>query len=204
MNSTNRALNRIVLLILGIVLVAIGGIVATAASVPVVADTWATSAEAVQQWATGAWESTQIAGTQLTWVAVALLAAFVLLIALLITLVVRGVRGRRQTAFGATGSNGEAGRVTVTEGFASDLLKNALTERDEILTAKVTASEVKKQPVLHVSVTPRQNTSPVAVAETVDQLVTNLAALTGRQLPTYISVHSGLRARLAHDQRRLN
>ncbi len=204
MNSTNRALNRIVLLILGIVLVGIGGIVATAASVPAVADTWATSAEAVQRWATGAWESTQIAGTQLTWVAVALLAAFVLLIALLITLVVRGVRGRRQTAFGATGSNGEAGRVTVTEGFASDLLKNALTERDEILTAKVTASDVKKQPVLHVSVTPRQNTSPVAVAETVDQLVTNLAALTGRQLPTYISVHSGLRARLAHDQRRLN
>ncbi|ANG85054.1 hypothetical protein [Microbacterium aurantiacum] len=204
MNSTNRALNRIVLLILGIVLVGIGGIVATAASVPVVADTWATSAEAVQQWATGAWESTQIAGTQLTWVAVALLAVFVLLIALLITLVARGVRGRRQTAFGATGANSEAGRVTVTEGFASDLLKNALTERDEILTAKVTASDVKKQPVLHVSVTARQNTSPVAVAETVDQLVTNLAALTGRRLPTYISVHSGLRARLAHDQRRLN
>ena len=44
----------------------------------------------------------------------------------------------------------------------------------------------------------------VQIAEHVDTLVTNLATLTGQQFRTYISVHSSLRAKLAHDQRRLN
>jgi hypothetical protein len=54
-----------------------------------------------------------------------------------------------------------------------------------------------------VSVSPRQNTSPRAVVADVDRLVTNLATLTGRDIATYISVHSGLRTALAHDRRRL-
>jgi hypothetical protein len=58
--------------------------------------------------------------------------------------------------------------------------------------------------VLHVSVTPRQNSDPRDVVERVDRLVTNLATLTGEETQTFISVHSGLRARLAGDQRRLS
>ena len=78
-----------------------------------------------------------------------------------------------------------------------------LAQRDEILFSNVTANDIRKQPVMHVSVTPRQNTSPRHVAEDVDQLVTNLATMTGRDTPTFISIHSGFRARLANDQRRL-
>ena len=204
MNNTNRAVNRTVLLILGLVLLAIGGGVVTAAAVPAAAQAWDTTGQGLQEWATQAWDSTQIAGSQLTWVAVGVLAALVLLVVLAIVLIARSVRGRRRTALRATGGANSLGRITVTEGFASDALKNALADRDEILSAKVTANDVKHEPVLHVSITPRQNTSPLQVAETVDRLVTSLASLTGQQLTTYISVHSGLRARLAQDQRRLS
>lgn len=86
----------------------------------------------------------------------------------------------------------------------SDALKNSLDQRDEILFSSVTANDIRKTPVMHVSVTPRQNTSPAQVVADVDQLVTNLAMLTGKNVQTYISVHSGLRAKLAHDQRRLS
>jgi len=58
--------------------------------------------------------------------------------------------------------------------------------------------------VLHVAVTPRQNTDPRMLADHVDRLLANLATLTGRETETYISIHTGLRARLAHDQRRLS
>lgn len=204
MNATNRALNRIILLILGLVLLAIGAVLVAASAVPGVGESWRMSGEAVQAWASHAWEDTKIAGTQLSWLIIGMLAALLLLIVLLIVLIGRGVRGRRRSPLRATGSASELGRITLTDGFAADAIKNALSDRDEILTTKVTANDVKKRPVLHVGVTPRQNTSPLAVAHTLDTLVTNLETLTGQQVATYISVHSGIRARLAHDQRRLN
>ncbi|MFS0734161.1 hypothetical protein ABC304_02155 [Microbacterium sp. 1P10UB] len=204
MNNTNRALNRIVLLILGVVLLVIGGGLATAAAVPAAGQAWDMTGQGLQQWTTQLWESSKIAGGQLTWLAVGVLAALLLLVIIAIVVISKGVRGRSRTTLRATGSANSLGRITVTEGFASDALKNALGGYDEILSAKVTANDVAHEPVLHVSVTPRQNTSPLHVAETVDRLVTNLGTLTGQQLTTFISVHSGLRAKLAHDQRRLS
>ena len=103
-----------------------------------------------------------------------------------------------------TGSANAEGRITVTDGFASEALKNALAERDEILSSRITAGEVGRESVLHVAVTPRQNTSPREVAAHVDTLVTNLAALTGQNLRAYISIHSGLRAKLARENTRVH
>lgn len=204
MNNTNRAVNRTVLLILGLVLLVIGAGVVTGAVWPVAADAWTDIGSGAEGWAKQAWDATVIAGTTLTWVAVGLLAALALVIVLLVVLIVRSIHGRRRTPLRATGAESDLGRITVGEGFASDALRNALDERDEILSARVTANDIKRQPVLHVSVTPRQNTSPLHVAETVERLVANLAVLTGQQLTTYISIHTGLRARLSHDQRRLS
>jgi len=204
MNNTNRAVNRTILLILGLVLVAIGGGIVTSAVWPAAAETWTNIGSGAEGWAQQAWDATVIAGTGLTWVAVAALAALLVLVVLLIMLVVRSIHGRRRTPLRASGAESDLGRVTVTEGFASDALKNALGERDEILSARVTANDIKHEPVLHISVTPRQNTSPVQVAETVERLVANLGVLTGQKLTAYISVHAGLRAKLAHDQRRLS
>ncbi|SDQ30589.1 hypothetical protein [Microbacterium sp. cf332] len=204
MNNTNRAVNRTILLILGLVLVAIGAGVIAGAAVPAAADAWTSFGSGAEEWAKQAWDATTIAGTSLTWLAVGVLAALALLVVLLIVLIVRSIHGRRRTSLRATGSESDLGRITVTEGFAADALKNALADRDEILSARVTANDIKHEPVLHVSVTARQNTSPVHVAETVERLVANLGTLTGQKVTAYISIHSGLRAKLAHDQRRLS
>lgn len=135
------------------------------------------------------------------------MAAIVLILFLVILLIVALTRvggGRSHTVLRSTGAQNPLGRVTVQESFVSDALKNSLDQRDEILFSSVTANDIRKTPVMHVSVTPRQNTSPAQVVADVDQLVTNLAMLTGKNVQTYISVHSGLRAKLAHDQRRLS
>ncbi|MDD7928742.1 hypothetical protein [Microbacterium thalli] len=204
MNNTNRAVNRTVLLLLGLVLIVVGGGIVAGAVWPAAADAWTSVGTGVEDWTKQAWDATAIAGTNLAWLAIGLLAALALLVVLLIVLIVRSIHGRRRTALRATGAESDLGRITITEGFAADALKNALADRDEILTARVTANDIKREPVLHVSVTPRQNTSPLHVAETVGRLVDNLGILTGQQLVAYISIHTGLRAKLAQDQRRLS
>ncbi|SIR76635.1 hypothetical protein [Microbacterium sp. RURRCA19A] len=195
MRNTNRALNRILLFVVGVVLLALGALLIAVVALPGVADVWSQTADGVRSWAEGIGQPSLGIG------AVAALAVVVLV---LILVAVGAVRGRHRVPLQSTGAESDAGRITITDGFASAALKNSLDERDEILVSRIASNEVRKETVLHVSVTPRQNTSPRQIAEYVDTLVANLATLTGQQFRTYISVHSSLRAKLAHDQKRLS
>lgn len=204
MNSTNRVLNRIVLLLIGLVFLALGAVVIAALSWPTAGDIWTQAGDAADGWLAQAVETTRIAGTSLTWIALGALGAIAVVIVLLILALTSVIGRRTKTVLRSSGAQNPLGRVTVTESFVSDALKNALATQDDLLSVNVTANTIRKEPVLHVSVTPRQNSNPREVVRYVDRLVSNLATLTGENTATYISVHSGLRARLAHDQRRLS
>jgi hypothetical protein len=195
MNATRRGLNRFVLLLVGIILLAAGALGLAVGLLPGGADTWTTVTGGFQGWLESL--GRESAG----WGAVA---ALVVVAIILIVIASAAVRGRRQAPLQSTGSASDEGRITVTDNFAAEALKNALADRDEILSSKVTAGEISKESVLHVAVTPRQNTSPRQVAEHVDTLVGNLATLTGQNVRTYISIHSGLRAKLARDNTRVH
>lgn len=204
MNNTNRALNRIVLFVIGLIFFALGAAVIAIVAWPTAGEVWTTAGESVDGWLAQAVETTAIAGTTLSWIGIAAVAAVVVVIVLLI-LALTSIRGRRsKTLLRSSGAQNPLGRVTVTESFVSDALKNSLASQDDVLSTSVTANTIRKEPVLHVSVTPRQNTSPRQVVDQVDRLVANLATLTGQDTATYISVHSGLRAKLAHDRSRLS
>lgn len=204
MNNTNRALNRILLLVIGLLFLGLGAIGVAIMSWPTATDIWKDAGQGAESWFDQAFASTQIAGSQATWIGVGAIAAIVIVIVLLIV-ALTSVAGRRsKTVIRSTGAQNPLGRVTVTESFVSDALKNSLAARDEILSTHVAANDIRRQPVLHVAVTPRQNTDPRALVDHVDRLLTNLATLTGRETDTYISIHTGLRARLASDQRRLS
>ncbi|MDQ1111741.1 putative membrane protein [Microbacterium testaceum] len=195
MNATRRGLNRFLLFLVAVVLLGLAALALAVGLLPGGADTWTSVMGGFQGWLESL--GRESAG----WGAVA---AIVVLVILLVLIASAAVRGRRHAPLQSTGSASDEGRITVTDGFASEALKNALGERDEILSSRITAGEVGKQSVLHVAVTPRQNTSPREVAEHVDTLVTNLAALTGQNLRAYISIHSGLRAKLARDNTRVH
>ena len=194
MNATRRGLNRTVLFVIAVLLLSLGALLLVTGLVPGAGDTWTATGRDAQAWLQG------IGKESAGWGAVA---ALLVLALILVVAAAVAVRGRRRVPLQSTGSDSERGRITVTDGFASQALRNALDERDEILSSRVSANEIADEPVLHVSVTPRQNTSPRQVTEYVDTLVTNLATLTGQSFRTYISIHSGLRAKLAHDNTRL-
>lgn len=204
MNNTNRALNRTLLLIIGLLFLALGALGIAIMSWPTATDIWTSAGKDARSWLDQAIAATAIAGGSLSWIGIGAVAAILVVIVLLI-LALTSIAGRRsKTAFRSTGAQNPLGRVTVTESFVSDAVKNSLATRDEILSAQVTANDIRNTPVLHVAVTPRQNTDPREVVDHIDRLLTNLATLTGRDTETYVSIHTGLRARLAHDQRRLS
>ena len=204
MNNTNRALNRTLLLIIGLLFLGLGAIGVAIMSWPTATDVWTSGGKGARTWLDQTIAATAIAGGNLSWIGVGAVVAILLVVVLLI-LALTSVAGRRsKTVLRSSGAQNPLGRVTVTESFVSDAVKNSLATRDEILSSSVTANDIKSRPVLHVAVTPRQNTDPRELVEHVDRLLTNLAALTGRETETYVSIHTGLRARLAHDQRRLS
>ncbi len=204
MNNTNRALNRTLLFIIGLLFLGLGALGIAIMSWPTATDIWTSGGEDARSWLDQAIAATAIAGGSLSWIGVGAVVAIIVVIVLLI-LALTSVAGRRsKTALRSSGAQNPLGRVTVTESFVSDAVKNSLATRAEILSAQVTANDIRTTPVLHVSVTPRQNTDPRELVDHVDRLLTNLATLTGRDTETYVSIHTGLRARLAHDQRRLS
>ena len=205
MNSTNRGLNRTLLFLVGLVLLVVGAGAATAVLWPAFGQAWTTTVGGAIGWAQDTAGATAVyGGTTVSWLVVAVLAVLVLLIVLAIVVIAHLGGRRSRTVLRATGAQSPLGPVTVQESFAADAIKNSLAAHEEILSSSVSANEVQGQPVLHVSVTPRQNTSPRAVAELLGRLTGNLATLTGQDTPTYISIHTGLRARLAADARRLD
>ncbi len=195
MRNTHRAVNRALLLIVGLVLAAVGALAVLLVALPGVSGAWTSTADALRQ------AASDVGEPAFAWIVVAALAVIAVL---LIVLAASAVRGRHSTALQSTGSDNTEGRITLTDGFASAALTNALADRDEILTSRINAGDINGEPVLHIALTPRQNTSPRQVTEHVDTLVTNLATLTGQTFRTYISIHTGLRAKLAHDNTRVH
>lgn len=204
MNDTNRALNRTLLLIIGVLFLGLGALGIAIMSWPTATDIWTSAGADARSWLDQAIAATAIAGGSLSWVGVGAVAGILVVIVLLIV-ALTSVAGRRsKTAIRSSGAQNPLGRVTVTESFVSDAVKNSLAGRDEILSAQVTANDIRREPVLHVALTPRQNTDPRELIDHIDRLLANLATLTGRETATFVSIHTGLRARLAHDQRRLS
>lgn len=204
MNNTNRALNRTLLLIIGLLFLGLGALGIAIMSWPTAADIWTSAGTDARSWLDQAIAATAIAGGSLSWIGIGAVAAIVIVIVLLIV-ALTSISGRRsKTAFRSSGAQNPLGRVTVSESFVSDAVKNSLAGRAEILSSQVTANDIRREPVLHVAVTPRQNTDPRELVDHIDKLLTNLATLTGRESATFVSIHTGLRARLAHDQRRLS
>ncbi|GAA3663655.1 hypothetical protein [Microbacterium marinilacus] len=205
MNGTNRVVNRIVLLVVGVVLLAGGAATVLAATWPVAGDVWSTATSSAVDGMIGADERTRLSdATTASGLVLAVLAVLLLIVVVAIVVIAKLGGGRTGTVIRAEAAEGAQGPVTIRHGFVSDAITHSLAGHDEILSSRVSARRVKGDDVLHISVTPRRNTSPVDVADTVTRLVDNLATLTGQATPTYVSIHSGVRARLAADQPRVN
>lgn len=205
MNATNRAANRIILFITGLILLAAGGAATLASVWPVATRVWEDWMTIAVSWMRDAEHATRISeATTVSWFIVGVLALLAGLIVWAIVVIARLGGGRTRVVIRDENGEGAQGPVVIRRGFMSDALTHSLASRAEILSSHLSASNVRGADVVHLSVTPRQNTSPADVATTLIRMLDNLETLTGRQMPTLISIRSGVRSRLAADQSRVN
>ncbi|MEC5184732.1 hypothetical protein RCH12_002202 [Cryobacterium sp. MP_3.1] len=207
MNNTNRALNRTFIFLVGLLLLAAGAAASAPRFWPWWADRWAQAGRQGRQVVTDELKASQVAGTGFSWWMLAALAVLLLLaiaMILIIASVGGGGSGSREV-YRALSTKQAAGtgadQVILDTSFAADALKNSLDKRPDLVASSVGAFTVSHQAVLHISVTPRRGTSPRLVVDEVDTLVRNLALVVGHMPPCCLTIQSGLRAQLGHDQR---
>lgn len=205
MNATNRGVNRIILFIVGAVLIGVGVAFASLVLWPVAGDAWKRWSSTGTDWIVSADHASRIsAASTLSWFTLALLALLALIVVAAVIVISRLGGGRSSVIIREEAGSGVEGAITVRQQFAADVITHSLASHSEILSTKVNTRRLWDTDILHVSVTPRQNASPVEVAETVTRLVDRLATVLGRELSTVVTIHSGIRSRFAADQSRVN
>lgn len=205
MNATNRGVNRVILCFAGVLLIAVGGAAALSVLWPAAGDAWTRWSQAGLEFMTGADADTRISeATTVSWFTLAVLALLVLVVVIAMVVIAKLGGGRSSVVLREEAGEGVLGAVTVRQEFVADVLTHSLSSRDEFLAVRVNTRRLRGTDVLHVGVTPRQNLSPVEVASTVDELVEHLEALLGRETPTLVTIHSGIRSKLAAEQSRVS
>jgi len=206
MNRTNRAANRALILVCGLVLLAGGAAAAAIAFVPAARDLGT-------EWA--AWLTTQtselLAGTALgadggspSAVMPAVLLLFVIGVIVLVVFIARHGGGHTGTAVTESGEDpGSEGSGTtiVSSAVTEQAIQDALGARSEFVTSHVSTYLVRRTPVLKVSVTCRRGVSPRDAASIVEDVLLSLDALLGRSLPALVQVGGGFRARVSRSTR---
>ncbi len=201
MNGTPRLLNRILIGILGVKLLAIGALLVLLATVPAVAAWW-------QGWSAGGWanaraafESTRFPGRPESWLWIVLAVLLLAVIGAMVAWLAQQGKGRANLLVAEDDAGDVPGDVRIGGGVAEQALRAALADRPDLAGATVTTYEVKGEPALRIRVQPRQGVAPHTLAAEVSALVEALDAVVGRRTPVLIHLSSGARSRFGRAER---
>jgi hypothetical protein len=198
-NSTNRGANRLLIVFCGLLLLVVGTVTAAAVVVPVVRDDWRSAAGQVMSQASTWLKQTPLGDTGLSWIMPAILALLVVVIIVLTVFIARQGHGRTDIA--VTEPTSEHGRTIIDATAVEQAVQDALTGRPELVASHVSTYDVRRTPVLKVSVTCRRGVSPKDVAMIVEGKLRALDELVGRELPALIQISGGFRSRATRTTR---
>ncbi|TAP43528.1 hypothetical protein [Arthrobacter sp. S39] len=201
MTSTPVLLNRILVAILGIKLLAIGLLLVLLATVPAVATWWHSWSEDVWQGINQAFNNTRFPGRPESWLWIVVVLVTLLLMGLMVAWVAQQGKGRTNQLVSDDDAGEVAGNVRIGGGVAEQALKQALAERPDLAGATVATYEVNGNPALKVRLLPRQGVAPHLLAAEVATLVDALDAVVGIRTPVLIHIGAGARTRFSRAER---
>ena len=221
MNNTNRAANRTLVLITGLVLLALGATAIAVATVPAFASIFTDAARGVRASISSLLVATPLANPLIapadgssaevhSWLWMALIAALAVVVVLLLMFIFRQGHGHTRRLVARDGSAGSgsssdapvvAGGVTIDSAVAEQSLAAALAERPEIVSSRVSTYLVRKEPVLKIAATARRGVSPRELSETIERLVRSFDAALGEEIPVVVQISGGFRTRLSQSTR---
>ncbi|MCU1540594.1 MAG: hypothetical protein JWM01_1541 [Arthrobacter sp.] len=201
MNNTPRILNRVLIGILGITLIALGTLLVLLASVPAVGTWW-------RSWSAGAWSNwqdlfggTRFPGRQESWLWLVLTVLLLAVMGAMVAWVAQQGKGRASLLVAEEDPGEVPGNVRVGGGVAEQALRAALADRPDLAGATVATYELRGAPALRIRVQPRQGVAPHTLAAEVSALVEALDAVVGKRTPVLIHISSGARSRFGRAER---
>jgi hypothetical protein len=185
MTKSNRTLNRIILLVLGLVAVIVG-LTIGAGVLPAVRD-------ALQSYVTFP-SSVTVPSASLWIVAAACVVVIVLALLWVFT------RGRGGTSVAVRERSGED-QVTINVALVRDVIDHELADVRDVVGSKVDTYLVKRQRAARIRVNVRRGGDAVSVLDAVDHAIGVLDRTLGRQVPILVHLTGGTRAALAKPTR---
>lgn len=203
MNSTPRALNRILLGLCGLVLMLAGTCGAALAYAPSFAGPWQPVTLQAGIQIDRIRQGTTLDGQKDSWLWIVLAAALLLVAVLGIAWIAAQGRGRAGVFAYTPGpaNDGAPGSVTLTAGAAEQALRAALLERNDLANAVVTTWDFRGGPALKVRLFPRKGVSPYAITAVATELIEALDLVAGQRTPVLISISSGARSLFTRTER---
>ncbi|PYY44281.1 hypothetical protein [Curtobacterium sp. MCBD17_023] len=187
MNGTNRTVGRIVLVLVGLVLLALGVAVVLVQTLPAAADRWHAVAEAVLG-GLGSGAAREAAVPAWSWM---LGGAVVLgVLALLVLTSIKG--GRTSTVVDDDGpAEGMPGRVRIEAAAIEHALSSAIAPLPQVASLAVDVRRVRRRTAVRILVRTRRGAPPREVVERVEAVVADLDALLGERLPVLLRIARG-------------
>ncbi|WP_043675407.1 hypothetical protein [Clavibacter michiganensis] len=199
MTSTNRALNRLLVIVVGLVLLVVGAAVATGAALPDVQSTVSGAASDAR----GPVEDALSGGQP--WILWVVAAAALVLILVLAWFALRQGHGRTGTLLRRAPGDGAGsptgGSLVIDAKVAEQMLEETLGHDASIVSIDVSAFEVKRSTVLRITAVARRGVSPMQVRRTVDEAVARWDAVLGTEVPVVIQITGGLRSSMSSGTR---
>ncbi|UXM92130.1 hypothetical protein [Paenarthrobacter sp. JL.01a] len=201
MNGTPRALNRVLLFIIGIKLLAVGLLLLLLATVPAVATWWHGWAAGVWAGAENAFRQTRFPGRDESWLWIVAGVVLVVIIVVMIAWLSQQGKGRANLLVASSDDSDVDGEVRIGGGVAEQALRSALAERTDLAGASVATYEFRGRPGLRIRIQPRQGVAPHLLAAEVSQLVEAMDLVIGQKTPVLVHMVSGARSRFTKAER---
>ncbi|MCU1566475.1 MAG: hypothetical protein JWQ56_1412 [Pseudarthrobacter sp.] len=201
MNSTPTLLNRILIAVLGLKLLAVGVLLILLAAVPAVASWWHSWSARVWAGANQAFSATRFPGRSESWLWILVALVLLVLIGLMVAWVAQQGKGRANLLALEYDPGEVPGDVRIGGGVAEQALKHALANRPDLAGATVTTYDVKGTPALKIRLLPRQGVAPHLLADEVHALVAALEAVVGKRIPVLVHIGAGARTRFHRAER---
>lgn len=195
MRQTNRALNRTLLALLGIVLLAAGALTAAAGLVPEVAAAWTATAAAGLDRSGELLATAPLPGAARSWWAVGAVTGLLLAAALSIAWLASQGGGRTPRV--VTDRDGDRGSTVVDTGLVAACVSDSLAGNRQVLSSSVSAWGVQGTTGLRLRLEARKGASPRELADTAEELVLGLHRLLGHPVPVLVRITSGPRSSVA-------
>lgn len=199
MNNTNRALNRTLLIVTGLIALLVGATLVAVGMVPAVRASYESMAPAIHRGVMGWMETLPLFDTGSSWAWVFVLLLLVLIVFLLLILIFRQGQGQEQTLVQENPT--QAGTTIIDSAVAEQMIKDALDDQPEFISTSVSTYLVRGTPVLKVSVTCHRGVSPRQVTNMIENRLTSFDAFFGRKVPALIEISGGFRVRISRTTR---